>query len=232
MQRSIRMTQALPSAFLQKHHKISLATPSWPEPSGGLTFHLAWKFNFNCQQKIYMTTTSRFRSRLLSQARRWSRTNRSKLHPVSPARGGTRFGAAPRAPTRFTNRARMPPVTGFTAGWVPLRRIRKATWLSAIAWLMGQASSEASATLADWRQIRWAHCRRARARSLVLRGADDDKLALGRLHIDEYRPSRRLHLLVRERVLHAGRPAIVHDRLANPGRQLQASRLPIAQASI
>ena len=47
---------------------------------------------------------------------------------------------------RFINRARMLRATGFTAGWAQLRRIRRATWLWAIAWLTGWTSSQASAT--------------------------------------------------------------------------------------
>ena len=38
------------------------------------------------------------------------------------------------------------------------------------------------------------------------RRPDDDELPLGRLHVDEHRPDRRLHVLVRQRVLHAGGP--------------------------
>ena len=41
------------------------------------------------------------------------------------------------------------------------------------------------------------------------------------------RPRRRLHLLVRQRVLHARRPAQLDSRLANAHRQLQAAGLLI-----
>ena len=46
-----------------------------------------------------------------------------------------------------------------------------------------------------------------------LRRADDDELTLGRLHVHERRPSRRLHVLVREPVLPGERRAAASSRL-------------------
>ena len=44
-------------------------------------------------------------------------------------------------------------------------------------------------------------------------------------------PSRRLHVLVRQRVLHRRRPGLQHGRLADAHRQLQAARLHAAQVT-
>ena len=59
------------------------------------------------------------------------------------------------------------------------------------------------------------------------RRPDHHQLAMGRLHVDERRPRRRLHLLVRQRVLHGRRSGVEHGRLADPHRELQAARLLI-----
>ena len=58
--------------------------------------------------------------------------------------------------------------------------------------------------------------------------ADDHELALGRLHLDEHRSHRRLHVLVRERVLHASwtkeRDRLWQTRIG----KLQVARLQLA----
>ena len=62
--------------------------------------------------------------------------------------------------------------------------------------------------------------------------ADDDELPLGRLHVDERRPGRRLHVLVRQRVLHRSRPGLEPRGLADPDRELQAAGLLVAERAM
>ena len=84
--------------------------------------------------------------------------------------------------------------------------------------------SRASATPAVSPAIRSARCPSARDHRRHRR-ADDHELPMGRLHVDERRSRGRLHILVRQRVLHGGRPSLVDGWLANAHRQLQAARL-------
>ena len=65
------------------------------------------------------------------------------------------------------------------------------------------------------------------------RRADAHELAVGRLHLDERRPRRRLHVLVRQRVLHGRRSGAgtARQRLADPDRKLPAARLLTAVAA-
>src|SRR4029077_931757 len=60
------------------------------------------------------------------------------------------------------------------------------------------------------------------------RRAEDNQLAMGRLHRYNGRSDRRLHVLVRKRVLHVGGSAIVNSRLANTNRHFQATWLQLA----
>ena len=145
------------------------------------------------------------------------------------------------APTRSTSRARTPrrrrpPLDGQRSP-----RTRRATWRSATA------SSTASTCIPGIRYTgRLAgdplgqmtlgegidHQRHGRS--------DDDELPLGRLHLDEHRPRRRLHVLVRQRVLRGKRaaasppasgnaiaPARNDGALADTHRQFQVAGLPV-----
>ena len=60
------------------------------------------------------------------------------------------------------------------------------------------------------------------------RGADDHELTLGRLHRHDGRPDRRLHLLVRQRVLPCLGNLGRHQAVEDPNRELQAAGLLIA----
>ena len=111
------------------------------------------------------------------------------------------------APTRSTSRAPTRPATACTAGWARIAQDKNGNM--ALGYSVVNGTTVFPGIRYTGRLAGDPLGTMTLGEGTVIDGTGvqtDDQLPLGRLHVDEHRPVRRLHVLVRQRVLHA-RPA-------------------------